>query len=46
MQRLDANLQALPAANIVYLEDLRTQLTLSDKFWLVVRALPAPRSIM
>jgi acyl-[acyl-carrier-protein]-phospholipid O-acyltransferase/long-chain-fatty-acid--[acyl-carrier-protein] ligase len=31
---------------VVYLEDLKVQLTLADKAWLLVRALPNPRRVM
>jgi acyl-[acyl-carrier-protein]-phospholipid O-acyltransferase/long-chain-fatty-acid--[acyl-carrier-protein] ligase len=36
----------LGAVEIVYVEDLRLQLTLADKLWLLARALPNPRKVL
>jgi acyl-[acyl-carrier-protein]-phospholipid O-acyltransferase/long-chain-fatty-acid--[acyl-carrier-protein] ligase len=44
--RLGPMVEKLADLNIVYLEDLRKTLTLGDKLWLMVKALPAPRSVM
>lgn len=43
--RLEASLRGLHGVNLVYVEDLREQLTLGDKLWLIGRALPRPRSV-
>ncbi|HYH41468.1 MAG TPA: AMP-binding protein, partial [Burkholderiales bacterium] len=43
---LEANLQALAGIELLYVEDLRGQLTLGDKLWLIGRALPRPRSVL
>jgi acyl-[acyl-carrier-protein]-phospholipid O-acyltransferase/long-chain-fatty-acid--[acyl-carrier-protein] ligase len=44
--KLGGAISALAGQRIVYLEDLREQLTAHDKLWLIVRALPRPRSVM
>jgi len=44
--RLEAAVAALSTVRIVYLEDLRAQLTALDKLWLIGRALPRPRSVI
>jgi len=44
--RLESVVSALSTVRIVYLEDLRAQLTALDKVWLVARALPRPRSVI
>jgi acyl-[acyl-carrier-protein]-phospholipid O-acyltransferase/long-chain-fatty-acid--[acyl-carrier-protein] ligase len=41
---LEANVRALHALEIVYVEELRQTLTVNDKLWLILRALPRPRS--
>jgi acyl-[acyl-carrier-protein]-phospholipid O-acyltransferase/long-chain-fatty-acid--[acyl-carrier-protein] ligase len=43
---LEPVLSALGNVRIVYVEDLRASLTLRDKFWLLARALPRPRSVI
>ena len=44
--RLDAAVKALGALRVVYLEELRGELTVRDKLWLIARALPRPRSVI
>ena len=44
--RLEASVRALHGIHLVYLEDLRAQLRLIDKLWLIARALPRPRSVV
>ena len=44
--RLEAAVRGLYGIHLVYLEDLRAQLTIADKLWLVLGALPRPRSII
>lgn len=46
MARLHASLAALAHCKVYYVEDMRGLLTLSDKLWLVARALPCPRSVL
>jgi acyl-[acyl-carrier-protein]-phospholipid O-acyltransferase/long-chain-fatty-acid--[acyl-carrier-protein] ligase len=41
--KLGALVERLDGVNIVYLEDLRQRLTLGDKLWLMLWALPFPR---
>ena len=42
--KLEARLAALRGVDILYLEDLREGLTLADKLWLMLWALPFPRA--
>ncbi len=44
--RLTEKVNQLQNVRIVYLEDLRPQFSLSDKLWLLFRALPNPRAVM
>lgn len=44
--RLDAAVAALSTVRMVYLEDLRESLGAADKLWLLLRALPRPRSVI
>jgi len=44
--RLGPALDALSAVRILYIEDLRASLSLGDRFWLIVRALPRPRAVI
>ncbi|MFN7085675.1 MAG: AMP-binding protein [Burkholderiales bacterium] len=44
--RLDAAIKALSGVRLVYLEDLRGDLRLGDRLWLLARALPWPRSVI
>ncbi len=44
--RLEAAVAALSTVRIVYLEDLRAQLTALDQLGLIGRALPRPRSVI
>lgn len=44
--RLEASVRVLQGVNLVYVEDLRSKLTLGDKLWLVGRALRRPRSVL
>ena len=42
--RLEDKLAALDGVELVYLEDLRERMTLGDKLWLMLFALPFPRA--
>ena len=42
--KLEARLAALRGVELLYLEDLRAGLTLTDKLWLLLWALPFPRA--
>jgi len=46
LARLDASLKKLTQCRVHYVEDMRSQLTLRDKLWLVFQALPRPRSVL
>src|SRR5690606_17448100 len=43
--RLEAGVKAMQGVELVYVEDLRSRLTVLDKLWLIARALPRPRSV-
>lgn len=42
--KLTAVVEKLQGVNVVFLEDLRAKLTLGDKLWLILYALPFPRA--
>jgi acyl-[acyl-carrier-protein]-phospholipid O-acyltransferase/long-chain-fatty-acid--[acyl-carrier-protein] ligase len=42
--KLTAVVEKLQGVNVVFLEDLRARLTLGDKLWLILYALPFPRA--
>jgi acyl-[acyl-carrier-protein]-phospholipid O-acyltransferase/long-chain-fatty-acid--[acyl-carrier-protein] ligase len=42
--RLGHLIEQLSGVRVLYLEDLRPELTLGDKLWLMLRAMPFPRS--
>jgi acyl-[acyl-carrier-protein]-phospholipid O-acyltransferase / long-chain-fatty-acid--[acyl-carrier-protein] ligase len=44
--RLDAAVNGLGTLRLIYLEELRGELTARDKLWLIARALPRPRSVI
>lgn len=44
--KLGDKIAQLKDVRIVYLEDLRPTFGLTDKLWLILRALPSPRSVM
>jgi len=44
--RLAAVVSGIADLQLVYLEDIRSQLTPGDKLWLMVRALPHPRRVI
>lgn len=44
--KLGDKIAQLRDVRIVYLEDLRPTFGLADKLWLILRALPSPRSVM
>lgn len=46
MARIEGTLNALRDCRIHYVEDLRSQLTVRDKLWLLLKALPRPRSVL
>ena len=46
MARLESCLRSLAGCEVHYVEDMRLRLTLGDKLWLVLRALPRPRSVI
>ena len=46
MARIEDTVDALRDCRVCYIEDLRSQLTVGDKLWLVAKALPRPRSVL
>jgi acyl-[acyl-carrier-protein]-phospholipid O-acyltransferase/long-chain-fatty-acid--[acyl-carrier-protein] ligase len=44
--RLEPAIKTFSGVSVVYLEDLRQSMGLSDKLWLICRALPLPRSVL
>jgi acyl-[acyl-carrier-protein]-phospholipid O-acyltransferase/long-chain-fatty-acid--[acyl-carrier-protein] ligase len=45
MARIEPSIRALERFTVHYVEDMRRQLTLLDKLWLVLCALPRPRAV-
>ncbi|MGE5523704.1 MAG: AMP-binding protein [Rhodospirillaceae bacterium] len=46
LARIERSIEALQNCRVYYVEDMRSRLTLRDKLWLVLRALPRPRSVI